>query len=368
MRYLFSLLILSIQTISYSQDLIVNGGLEEVNTCTEYDAECAPEAWISTGSAAHYVKDTRRASSGQYFIEFAAGHVTKPQYRSGYRTRLICKLQKGQIYRLTLRVKSTDHLPDSIGVYFGEMDPLRERKPVHRLSASAYFGAANHFRNDSTWQQVTVDYTAAGGEGYLFIANYSINDINRSITPLKGTLMVAIDDLSLRPLDPNESVCINAEDTREEIYYENARHQMLTRSLRQTPVHTPLPLIRQQSTTVAKVEKLVLADIFFASGNKDLLPGAQPWLDSFCRQLKDKSIDSLVLTGHTDNTGRQAVNKPLSLQRAQAVANALARCAWLSGRPVIIRGFASDQPVAPNDTPEGRTKNRRVELLIHTRN
>jgi outer membrane protein OmpA-like peptidoglycan-associated protein len=86
-------------------------------------------------------------------------------------------------------------------------------------------------------------------------------------------------------------------------------------------------------------------------------------LDTFAASLMDDPRARITIIGHTDSTGSDAVNGPLSVQRAQNVRD------YLSGRGVavtsiITEGRGESQPIADNNTDAGRAKNRRVEILM----
>lgn len=72
---------------------------------------------------------------------------------------------------------------------------------------------------------------------------------------------------------------------------------------------------------------------------------------------------NILIEGHTDSTGTREINMPLSENRAKAVAHYLAQLEVQSARFTIM-GYGPDQPIAPNDTVEGRQQNRRVDLAI----
>ncbi|MDH5526493.1 MAG: OmpA family protein [Nitrospirota bacterium] len=71
------------------------------------------------------------------------------------------------------------------------------------------------------------------------------------------------------------------------------------------------------------------------------------------------------VSGHTDITGSAELNQQLSAERAEKVARFLTEVGKIDSDRIISTGFGADRPVAPNNTPEGRTANRRVEVLIH---
>ena len=106
-----------------------------------------------------------------------------------------------------------------------------------------------------------------------------------------------------------------------------------------------------------------LGDINFATGTANLQPGAKTYLNKVAKLLKLATNINLYIKGHADNTGTAALNQQLSADRASAVMNYLILQNIEAGR-LEAKGFGSDVPMADNLSPEGRAKNRRVELEI----
>jgi outer membrane protein OmpA-like peptidoglycan-associated protein len=73
----------------------------------------------------------------------------------------------------------------------------------------------------------------------------------------------------------------------------------------------------------------------------------------------------VTIVGHTDNTGTDAINNPLSEKRAQSVESYLKSCGVSSSQIRSVQGAGSGQPVADNSTAEGRKQNRRVEVYMY---
>src|SRR5215218_4570835 len=90
-----------------SQNLLVNGGFEEENICTEYQKHCAPEAWICS-SYAHdsYFINASMAFHGKHYMAIDPGYARWMSDRTYIRTQLLCKLRKGKEYRVEFYVKS----------------------------------------------------------------------------------------------------------------------------------------------------------------------------------------------------------------------------------------------------------------------
>lgn len=112
------------------------------------------------------------------------------------------------------------------------------------------------------------------------------------------------------------------------------------------------------------VIKLNLPDgVTFDSNKSDLKPQFLPALDNVASTLSQYNQTIVEVTGHTDSTGGDRINQPLSEARAQSVANYLMSRGLMRER-FEIAGMASRFPVADNATPQGRAMNRRVEIRV----
>jgi outer membrane protein OmpA-like peptidoglycan-associated protein len=105
----------------------------------------------------------------------------------------------------------------------------------------------------------------------------------------------------------------------------------------------------------------VPSDFSFDVGRSDVKNSMRPVLDEFARGL-DTSMTVRVV-GHTDNTGSDAINNPLSVRRAEAVRDYIAG-KGVSPTRVTTEGQGSHVPVADNANPAGRAQNRRVEIFL----
>lgn len=118
------------------------------------------------------------------------------------------------------------------------------------------------------------------------------------------------------------------------------------------------------STTDTQVPKrFVFEDLNFETGSTQLTPESGATVNTLVAVLKAYPAVSVALEGHTDSTGDPAANKKLSLDRAGAVKALMVTGGIDEGR-ISSAGYGQDNPVAPNDTEEGRAKNRRLELVV----
>ncbi len=104
-------------------------------------------------------------------------------------------------------------------------------------------------------------------------------------------------------------------------------------------------------------------DISFDTGSAAIKPQLRAVLDPFANSLRDDPMARLVIVGHTDNTGSDAVNNPLSIERANSVRDYLTSRGVAGGR-VETAGRGEREPVASNSTEAGRAMNRRVEIFL----
>jgi outer membrane protein OmpA-like peptidoglycan-associated protein len=104
----------------------------------------------------------------------------------------------------------------------------------------------------------------------------------------------------------------------------------------------------------------LLDGVNFQSGKATILPESFPRLDSVLEFMTHKKSARIIITGHTDNVGKPAANKVLSEQRAQACKDYMVERGIDASRIEAV-GFGDEQPVAPNETEEGRQRNRRIE-------
>ena len=108
------------------------------------------------------------------------------------------------------------------------------------------------------------------------------------------------------------------------------------------------------------------SDISFDSGRSEVKGDFSRVLDRFASSLRDNPNTDVRIVGHTDNTGSDAINNPLSVDRATSTRNYLT-ARGVSNARIRVEGQGSYQPIASNSTPDGRARNRRVEIFVGER-
>jgi outer membrane protein OmpA-like peptidoglycan-associated protein len=105
------------------------------------------------------------------------------------------------------------------------------------------------------------------------------------------------------------------------------------------------------------------ADVSFDTGRSDIKSNFRPVLERFATTLNQNPASTVTIIGHTDSTGDDAVNDPLSVDRAAHTRDYLAM-RGVSQNRIVIDGRGEREPIASNEDASGRAKNRRVEIYV----
>lgn len=108
------------------------------------------------------------------------------------------------------------------------------------------------------------------------------------------------------------------------------------------------------------------SDISFDTGRADIKANLRPILDQFAQGLTGQPNTEIRIVGHTDSTGSDAINNPLSVNRAASARDYLVS-RGVDSRRIQIDGRGAREPIADNNTDAGRAKNRRIEIFLAER-
>ena len=296
-------------------------------------------------------------------------YCSQAAYREYLQTELREPLKEGCKYRVSFFVSLADRSPHAVATIGALLTPdmiadassdiLKNRENIDmgggQTASIATFlepQVVNPLERVLTdtkgWTEVTGVFTAKGGEHYLTIGNFNdfnhsaVNDIFNAAAVLQGAYYF-IDDVSVTCLD-----CASKKnETTNETDSTAGSH---------TAVYTP-------SAPPKAGDIVVMREIYFDVDSYELMPQSYNELSVLIAILKTNPDMKIELRGHTDNSGTQAHNIRLSENRAKAVMEYLVS-RGIDRRRLTARGFGEKKPVATNDTPEGRTLNRRVEYRV----
>ncbi len=121
--------------------------------------------------------------------------------------------------------------------------------------------------------------------------------------------------------------------------------------------------VQVSQTADNRLKLNIPSDISFDTGRADIKPNFRQVLDDFADSLKKNPNTGITIVGHTDSSGSDAVNDPLSVNRASHTRDYLVNRGIAADR-FTIQGRGSHEPLVPNDSPSNMAKNRRVEIFV----
>ena len=259
----------------------------------------------------------------------------KPHCREYLEIQLAEPLVVGQAYYLEYWVTPLEksmHI-NNLGAYFSvkeirrTTDEILIREP--QVNQAEIVAASS-----GKWVKVSGQFVAKYEAEHILIGNFNDDEHTLSTAPYVDTYNYAyyyIDDVLLKKIPPFLPVPIKDDD--------------LTRQ----------PL--QPGKTIR------LKNIYFEFDKDELMPRSFVELNKLLKIMQEHPKLSIRIVGHTDALGNDAYNDALSQRRAQSVVNFLTENKIAKNR-LFARGEGERQPIATNDTDEGRAENRRVEFVV----
>ena len=355
------ILILVFGTLN-SQNLIGNASFEKCNHCpkrlgdfhnnvvgwkaptlgsTDYFNGCSN----SMGTPDNF-NGTQIAENGSAYTGF---YLYAPEdYREYIQTELLGPLQNGGEYQLILylsRAENSDFAIQDIGVLFSDSQlTVNTKKALTKRHWYATGSAKHHYfeikgdtywLNSEEWIRLELSFVAKGFERYLVIGNFN----NNSRTRVKKT----------------------SRDSKKGAYY-YIDGLSLTASSTTVIVQQDVAELNLDGTVALNTNHR-FQNVLFEFDRSLLLDTAKADIEKVYRYLQNNGNLKIHIEGHTDNIGTEMYNRSLSDSRCKAVVNYLRELGLAEDR-ISWRAHGGDQPIAENDTDEGRRLNRRVEFML----
>jgi outer membrane protein OmpA-like peptidoglycan-associated protein len=355
----FLVLFATITGSSFSQNLLQNGGFEDIDTncMNSHPHEAIPldslygfelisciSPW-GMYSATELVFNMDYRHTGHSAASVLLKNVEVPYQRSYAIAPLCMPLVAGNRYSIKFyykAIKNNYYTSSSLAIAFAGHDSVafNKYKPLYYPSAYTIPG----FLTDTGWVEAKFTYNAIGGEDLLLIGNFATDKetknriLNKDIDKKHRLRIVyaLVDDISVLSLDNTDSC---------------------------QPVIIKNSVSNVKAAVFDTGKTFVLDRIYFKSGSAELLEPSFPQLQKVAEYLNYKPKLTASITGHTDSEGNGYDNMQLSVDRAQAVANYLQELG-VSARRLRINGKGEETPIAENDTQQGRQLNRRVEIVF----
>jgi outer membrane protein OmpA-like peptidoglycan-associated protein len=341
---------------SRAQNLLPNGNLDEMNICKEYHMPCGPKGWFGVPIGGHYFS-RNLAYDGPGGLQFMVYDFGNPKSRSFLETEILAPLRKDSSYIIEMLFDGDCIDVNKLSVYMPAEDFLFETKPYTSFTPAVSYTSENQLEKmpKRYWHKLHLSFKATGKERYFVIGNFSSGNMFSSCATSDDQVFYNIDNISLKPaFFTDEKISSSRLDA---LYNRTERHELLQDYITAKPAGSkPVKL---------HIDTLIIPDVLFATDDARLPPKAQGMVDEFLKGIIVSKLDSIVVEGHTDNTGSLQHNRLLSMQRAESTR------AYITAKipaTVIARGLSSKKPVADNRTAQGRQKNRRVAIYLYMKN
>lgn len=266
-----------------------------------------------------------------------AGICTRRKYIEYLETKLAKTLVKGEKYLIEFHISKAERSMGSlheIGVLFSEKTIWNVTTRGIDQKPQVILTNPNGYKDKKNWVKLSAVYTAEGGENDMIIGFFNYDKDGKKYNLNRHYY---VDDVSLTVIKEAPQPVVTNETTEEE--------------------STPITYAPEIGETVA------LKNIFFTVNESELLAESFPELDKLVQFLQTNNNTSILISGHTDNTGNEDHNKTLSEARAKSIAVYLASKGIDQARIKFV-GYGSSAPIASNETDAGKQQNRRVEFII----
>jgi len=332
-----------------SKNLVPNGSFENYRKKSPDIRRATP--WRSIETVDYYqepLKNDTTPQRGAYEGNCYAGFRFRKKYKEFLQVRLVEQLKRGALYHVKLQIRLafwSNASIKSFGVLFTK-GGYRSQADVSRSNMVDTICESEGLSNNYRWIEISGVYKADGGEKYMTIGNFA---------PIIKKDLFRIDYTRL--------------GTREAFYFvDDIKLERIYQKEEEVEVVVVGPIFQLQSNDSVMVlkkevepgEKFTLPSIVFQSGRYYLLPESYPILNQLANYLYSHPNVSLKINGHSDNAGLAYKNQKMSELRAREVFEYLIKRGVQN--KMYFKGYGSTQPVADNNTEEGRIKNRRVEF------
>lgn len=361
-----------------AQNLLANPSFEQINFCCEYGSKCAPKGWFNTNltgiNSAIFV-ERAKTDFGKRCIQLRLFDTGKPHKRQYVFTPLLCQLVKNEQYAFSVWVRADFIAVKELHVILG--DSMFVRFEDRRIDAEPSITLEHKkkfiYDKKGRWINLTGLYTAKGNERFLTFG-YLLPDAEIESKQIRNGpryAFVSVDSMSLVPVN-SKAACDLAAETKK--YYSEGRRHLFNVPCGGDSAFNLFPFLLKDTLPMAQhngepyVEERqtrIWRNLMFDFDKSELLPQSYPVIDSLVDDLLFNPEISLVISGHTDNSGNPEYNLNLSNQRAKAVADYMTAKGIVQSR-IRWQGLGDKQPIADNTTERGRATNRRVEFEFYS--
>ncbi len=339
----------TILTAKPEKNLVPNGSFENYRRKTNNVKQAIP--WRPIASIDYYhnpLDNDTTLQKGAYSGESYTGFRFQKRYKEFLQVKLAEPLHRGTVYEFSMHIRLafwSNAVLRSFGVLFSKAGYAKQADAVKANIIDSVAKKGGLFKAHE-WFTIRGFYKADGGEKYITIGNFSPK-IKKEMVRMNifkvgyKEAYYFVDDIKLVKSKEFE------EKVEVEIVGPNYHAEDST-------------LMVNQDVKVG--DKISLNNIFFDNGRYYLLPESYIELNKLVQYLLKNPTVEIQINGHSDSGGLKYKNQKMSELRAREVFEYLIKKGVQN--KMYFKGYGSSQPVASNDTDEGKAKNRRVEFQI----
>jgi outer membrane protein OmpA-like peptidoglycan-associated protein len=355
---IFALILLFLTGISQNtaeikpiKNLVANGSFENYRKKANNIRLAIP--WQPIGSIDYYhnpLDNDTTSQKGAYEGYCYTGFRFQKNYKEFIVAKLVEPLHRGTVYEISMQIRLafwSNAIIKSFGVLFSKAPYSKQGDAVKSNMVDTVCKKGGGLMKGFQWFTFKGYYKADGGEKFITVGNFS-PEIKKDMMRMNlfklgyKEAYYFVDDIKL----------IKHKEEEEKVQVE-----IVGPSIKE-PEDSSLVVNKD----IKVGEKVALKNIFFENGKYYLLPESYIELNKLAQYLMKNPGLQIQINGHSDNGGLKFKNQKISELRAREVFEYLIKKGVQN--KLYFKGFGSTQPIASNDTDEGKAKNRRVEFEI----
>ena len=347
------------QVASNAQNIVVNSDLEDVNICVEHDARCSPAGWFyfkpdPSGYLNPNTPNKTISASGIHHFNLMAVSVLDSS-RDYWQTKLLCPVEPGKKYTISLKISSTWADPNLHDIGFWFTDQFIYASKDTLLQPDHYVKSMKN-----GWFLLSKEITVTDTASILVIGNFSkenngeiILKRHRDAKPIS----IFVDDIQITC--DKATPCIINPNLKDSLYALKRRHSKIETN-QQVVVAPQKPIYQDTAKTKPAVDTFSINSIQFALDDSRITDKSVVKMLSPLTQRKD-AIEKMEVIGYTDDLGTEEHNWELSKNRAASVIKLLVEEIGIDPKIISVRGEGISRKYEQKDL------NRRVDIFIYWR-
>ena len=355
-----------------------------MNVCAEHNENCSPVGWRTTNQKLFNFKlFSLLKEENNNFIELLLFRAGKKNQRKFAQTKLLCPLEKGEEYEISMKIRANIFGIKSICLAFSDNFEYNNEVifPLNYSNKKCIDISQSVRKNE--WVEIKFKYQALGSEKFVCIGNLNEDNETEYVVldkkaykkqkknyQAQGVIKYGIDDIVFQHI--NGKQCEDLEDRKISIISNKHRHSPHWKSYAKETIDSsfipPQAIEKIEQEALPNIEidskkEIVLNNLNFENNEYRLSSLSISELDPIIRAMRDDDSIKIKIIGHTDLLGSREYNQALSLKRAKSVRNYLIQ-KGIDKEKMEVEGKGESKPLELGKDAESSEINRRVVIKI----